>query len=364
MKIDMYRMRKMTTLSLLAAIALAGTEAMGQNSNWLSTAPDLLWDNAANWSTPSKPGANNLAFIGLASGTVQLSTNETVEAFRTANGRDVNHTAGTLTVAGNGNQDSFLGEFNNVNWDGTDSIYTMSGSAIYNQTDGKLFILARGGDGQLLMSDNAQMTSNGEIWFGMDNDFIGVISDNAAVSAVTIQMTRFASDDSILTLQDNASLSTSGFFVMSDHPTLSGDSTLKLEGSGLTINFGGLFAREGATLDFLADAGGISTINLDGPSDLFDNNSGLDPQLVVDLTSFAGLGEITLIDKTGLDTVSGQFRGLAEGAVVAGTNGRTISYVGGDGNDVVLSAVPEPGSMVLLALGGLLVARRRRGSDN
>ena len=40
----------------------------------------------------------------------------------------------------------------------------------------------------------------------------------------------------------------------------------------------------------------------------------------------------------------------------------TIDYNGGDGNDVVLAVVPEPGSLVML-MGGLAVlagARRRR----
>jgi autotransporter-associated beta strand protein len=48
-----------------------------------------------------------------------------------------------------------------------------------------------------------------------------------------------------------------------------------------------------------------------------------------------GSGPTTLIDNTGTGPVHGTFDGFAEGANV---NGRTISYAGGDGNDVVLSA--------------------------
>jgi autotransporter-associated beta strand protein len=49
---------------------------------------------------------------------------------------------------------------------------------------------------------------------------------------------------------------------------------------------------------------------------------------------------ITLIDNGGIDAVSGTFAGLAEGAQVAvGGQTFTISYIGGTGNDVVLTAV-------------------------
>ena len=62
------------------------------------------------------------------------------------------------------------------------------------------------------------------------------------------------------------------------------------------------------------------------------------------------------------DAVVGQFNGLPEGTTVT-SDGTTfmISYVGGNGNDVVLTVVPEPFTSALVATGaGLLFAFRRR----
>ncbi|MEO0477592.1 MAG: PEP-CTERM sorting domain-containing protein, partial [Planctomycetota bacterium] len=88
-----------------------------------------------------------------------------------------------------------------------------------------------------------------------------------------------------------------------------------------------------------------------------------------------GLLEVTLIDGFTLGvnqafeildvdgTTTGQFVGLGEGDLVNTFGGIDlfISYTAGDGNDVSLYTVPEPGSLALLSLGALgLIVRRRR----
>ncbi|HST84014.1 MAG TPA: hypothetical protein VLL08_19930 [Kineosporiaceae bacterium] len=59
------------------------------------------------------------------------------------------------------------------------------------------------------------------------------------------------------------------------------------------------------------------------------------------LTPVPGSAELTVIDHTGSGPINGTFSGLPEGASVAG---RTISYHGGDGNDVVLTGSTSTGA--------------------
>lgn len=69
--------------------------------------------------------------------------------------------------------------------------------------------------------------------------------------------------------------------------------------------------------------------------------------------------EFTLIDNQGLLPISGRFLNLSEGALF-NTNSSTfaITYFGGDGNDVVVTVVPEP--IAALPAAALMLHRRRR----
>ena len=68
-----------------------------------------------------------------------------------------------------------------------------------------------------------------------------------------------------------------------------------------------------------------------------------------------------LIDNQGTLPIAGTFAGLPEGGLFT-AGGVTFrgSYVGGTGNDFVITPVPEPGSILLAALGGAAFAWRRR----
>jgi len=118
---------------------------------------------------------------------------------------------------------------------------------------------------------------------------------------------------------------------------------LMIDGGAGIINVGNFQA--GATNDLLAlrpDGNNLSPINVSG-------GASLGQELDVVFSANPTLNSVlTVIDKTSGGAVVGTFIGLAEGATytatgIGGNVGLTISYVGGTGNDVVLTVTSVPG---------------------
>ncbi len=69
--------------------------------------------------------------------------------------------------------------------------------------------------------------------------------------------------------------------------------------------------------------------------------------------------QLRVIDKNGAGPITGTFTGLPEGAFLpfgSGSGGFTISYVGEDGNDVVLTKVAVPPAIIPLVITGITIA--------
>ncbi|HEX8203359.1 MAG TPA: Calx-beta domain-containing protein, partial [Isosphaeraceae bacterium] len=109
-------------------------------------------------------------------------------------------------------------------------------------------------------------------------------------------------------------------------------------GSSFAVDLNGPYTSPGKDYDQLNVTG---TVNLGGAT-LTLNGGGVAPPTGAAL-------KLILIQNDGTDPVVGTFGGLPEGAsVTVGAFKGTISYVGGDGNDVVVNVVPT----VTLSLSG------------
>jgi autotransporter-associated beta strand protein len=172
------------------------------------------------------------------------------------------------------------------------------------------------------------------------------------------------------------------FFAVMPAPYTQSSGTLVVSSSGtvgaVTIN-GGTFAP-GANGVALANTGSLSLAGGTTYSELI-NGPAAGSFALTRVTGSVALGgaalqlsgsgagiapgtQFVIIDNDGSDPVVGTFNGLPEGAVIPlgpGNVNYRISYVGGTGNDVVLTAitatsVPALSHLALLALGTLLAA--------
>ncbi|WP_432799611.1 PEP-CTERM sorting domain-containing protein [Poriferisphaera sp. WC338] len=368
----MLRKRCLLTLSATAlGCALSGANVSADlvffenhvGDNELTTLGN--WYNATTDTIGVPPGGTDLAVIDgarFASGprSVTIDNDYSVDALRTMNGAIVNHVSGTLTALAGGDG-TWLGEFKNDPTAG-DMEYNLSGGAIVIQDNNDdAFQIGRAPTATIAFNMTGGTIDNaGVTHVGLDGTTIFNHSSGTH-SAWYVHIGRFGPSSGTLNLSGDAKLEVDELLIMSDG---GGVSKLSIEGSNVDIDAKGLVFRDNATVEFIADENGVSAVDLS--SDIRDFWSGdmtVAASLVIDLSAYTGSlsDDILLFDSNGLSNGS-MFDGLAEGAVVAGTGGRTITYVGGaDGFDVVLKGViPEPASLVLLGLGSLAVFARRQ----
>lgn len=112
-------------------------------------------------------------------------------------------------------------------------------------------------------------------------------------------------------------------------------------------------------------AGGHDQLAVQGDVHLL--GGGLELLLGFDPATTGGLGSFLLVDNRGSNPIDGTFVGLEQGSVIElAYGGQTyeaiLNYRGGDGNDIVLGAVPEPSGLLLLCLGAIacLIGTRSR----
>ncbi|RLS37586.1 MAG: Ig-like domain repeat protein, partial [Planctomycetota bacterium] len=124
--------------------------------------------------------------------------------------------------------------------------------------------------------------------------------------------------------------------------TLAPGAKIGIINTGNNVFTGGNFSAS------LFSSSTYSQDNVTGTVDL-GSNTALNVTIDPAYTPASG-ATFTLISNDATDAVKGTFSGLAEGAAITvGSNKFTISYVGGTGNDVVLSLVSKTGSVTALS---------------
>ncbi|MEC5126878.1 autotransporter-associated beta strand repeat-containing protein [Verrucomicrobiales bacterium BCK34] len=137
-------------------------------------------------------------------------------------------------------------------------------------------------------------------------------------------------------------------------PGVGGTGTLSIEG-GIILRGEFLFDVNGASSDTISVVEDSATAGFNGDLSTvtLDENESI---LTVMGTPPAAGSTILLIDNGGNDAIIGRFKDYLEGDVVTvGTDQYVISYVGGDGNDVVLFAGQPETNVAIDGAGNLLV---------
>lgn len=187
---------------------------------------------------------------------------------------------------------------------------------------------------------------------------------------------------SLITVDNGATLDVSGLttgFTLTSSQTLQGTGTvagaLTVAGTLAPGNSPGVLHTNNLTfltdavfevqLDGLTAGTGYDQLDVTGTVDLGDG--------VADLSLLLGFvpdmyDQFVILANDGGDQILGFFKGLPEGSTLwvpmdDGTIPFRISYVGGTGNDIVLTAIPEPTGLLLAAAGLLGLAALRRGAQ-
>ncbi|MCP5127842.1 MAG: autotransporter-associated beta strand repeat-containing protein [Gammaproteobacteria bacterium] len=175
------------------------------------------------------------------------------------------------------------------------------------------------------------------------NTFTGVISGSGALTKTGAGTLTLSGNHTLTGATTISAGALHGEGTLAGALTVESGATFAPGGSGAgVLHTGNLTLKNGATLDI--DLGGTTAgagydqIAVTGAVDV--TGATLNIQSINGFTPSAS-GDFTLIDNDGDDAVIGTFNGFAEGAPIT-VNGvtLTLSYQGGDGNDIVLTGAP------------------------
>ncbi|MEM9416441.1 MAG: PEP-CTERM sorting domain-containing protein [Planctomycetota bacterium] len=227
--------------------------------------------------------------------------------------------------------------------DGTDDAVISGGTATYTPvTD---FGLGFAGSNITVSGGTLEQTVSN--WWQFDGTGTFTVDGGTVnAGATNVQFGNTGTDSASLVISSGAFNHTGGGEVK-----IRGGNSLTITGGSLTTRFLGIGDFGVATVDV---SGG--SINLTDGS-LFQGGLYTDNGSYINLT---GAGEVNVADQTVASAIATYLD--TDRIRVGGDVDNALLQVIDDGNGGVnISVVPEPGSLALLAIGGLLIARRRRG---
>jgi fibronectin-binding autotransporter adhesin len=229
----------------------------------------------------------------------------------------------------------------------------VAGNVTFTATSGTYAGIIEDGNGTVnFVKDGA-----GTLTFSGANTYTGTTQVNAGTLAVTGSIS-----DSLVSLASGATLAGDG--IVGALTLASGSIVSPGVANTATLDISGALIFNGGT--FTAQLNGTGIGNYDQLSVANAVTLSANVALNLSLGFTAGFDSFTILNNLSGSAISGPglftFNGepLSEGELFQFSGyDATISYVGGDGNDVVLS-VPEPGSAALLLAGTVACIRRRR----
>ena len=320
----------------MAALTLATPAAQAAlTTTWTGAAGPPQWSNAGNWQGGIIPGADDTVVFPAA--TINPNSNNDLNVPLTAvlfNGSGYVVSGNALSVGTGGIAQSVAGNnaISGISVTGTVAsvpITIANGGQLTSGPVAGAFSLVKAGAGRLVLLGANTYTGATQI-----NAGTLVVNGNSATSAHQLTAGVLGGVGIV------GPLTATGGAVS---PGDAGAGTLTVNGA---VSLGG-------TSSFAVDINGIavnafdvlratSTVSLGGA------------QLLVTGTFVPTLNQTFIIlDNQSGSAISGTFAGLAEGATFTAQNGNTykISYVGGTGNDVVLTLVGQGGKTAIVLSG-------------
>lgn len=334
----MIRLRLLAVLCLLSAVPLYPASL-----NW-NGSTSKVWSVAANWTPNAVPQNGDSLTIGFAAGitTNDLPASNVYNSVVVGNGASV---AGNLVRVSSQISGTFSAPVQAMgNVAAVDGITSQFGAFDVNGFDVSIVSAIFNG----AVTGAGTLRAAGRLAFNADSTFSGtVVSSGSTEVNANVGAASFQSDGQLSGKGRAGPVTSTGTVTAGASPGGSGTGGIDITGVLTTGDLA--LTPNGPTpiADFIADLTNSSYDQLRVIGSVTIQSATLQIRAA---TPIPPGQSFVIIDDDGGDAVAGTFAGAAEGSALQSNNGTAsfrITYHGGDGNDVVLTALQQPTSVTL-----------------